>query len=292
METEITSNSGESFFHADPTGLLQLGEGTAVLSHFEQLERAEAAREAAERANKEKDQILAAICHDLRAPLNAILGWTQVARRLPDSPKSAEALSRIEANVCTQALLINDILDLTRSDEVTLRIEAEPVDLNAVVQEALMIVEPSAADKGVRLQCNLSECPAVVFGDRMKIHRIVWNLLTNGLKFTPTGGLVSVEVQQENALCRIKVSDTGCGINPNFLPRIFGRFEQDTSTASGPFSSGIGLGLAIVHRLVQMHGGRVSAESAGKDRGAAFTVSLPTPALSSGQNIERTHARL
>lgn len=229
--------------------------------------------EAAELANKEKDQMLAAICHDLRAPLQAVLGWAEVARRLSGNSTVSEALSRIETSVHTQEVLINDILNLTRGESCALRIER--INLQDTVQESLMIVEPSAAEKGVKLQFNRSATPAVILGDRMKIQRILWNLLTNAVKFTPVGGLVVVEVHRDHRSCRIQMSDSGCGVNPSFLPRIFGKFEQDSSSAGGGTARGIGLGLAIVHRLVEMHGGRIEAESPGKDQGATFTISLP-----------------
>ena len=291
METEYMKNgttdeSRQFPERAQPLHPVQYG---AIPDWVGQLERAEAAREAAELANREKDQVLAAICHDLRAPLNAILGWAQVARRMPDSLASAKALSRIEANVCTQALLINDILDLTRSEHGVLRIESEPVDLNTAIEEALMVVEPTAADKGVQIQCSLSALPAVILGDRRKIHRIVWNLLTNAIKFTPSGGTVTVTVKRDNALCQIKVSDTGCGINPKFLPRIFEKFEQDFSSSDERAFTGAGLGLAIARRIAEMHGGKIEAESPGKDRGAAFTVSFPATDLTRKQTEERLH---
>jgi len=223
-------------------------------------------------ANAEKDRTLSAVCHDLRTPLNAILGWAQLALRSASDPR--EALSRIEASARLQSLLINDILDLATSTNGTLRIHRAPVDLNVVVVAALTLVETVATDKGIALNFEPNPRPAFVLGDALRLQRVIWNLLTNAVKFTPHGGRIEVDLQTDGSTVRLSICDTGRGINPIFLPRIFERFERDAG-ASDRNCSGAGLGLAIVRRLVELHGGRIEAKSRGKGQGATFTVWLP-----------------
>jgi signal transduction histidine kinase len=241
----------------------------------EQLRVEREARLAAETANAEKDRALAAICHDLRTPLSAVLTWAQVARSKSAGGRELDdAFGRIEAGVHTQAMLINDILDLAKSASGTLRIDRTPVDLRPVVAEALSAVEPIATTKNVEVEYDPTPVPATVRGDARRLQQVVWNLVTNGVKFTPAGGRVVVIVRASEDEVTLRVSDTGRGIDPAFLPRIFERFEQHVP-AGGRDAGGTGLGLAIVCRLVELHGGRVRAESAGAGLGAAFTVSLP-----------------
>jgi len=230
------------------------------------------ARIRAEMANAEKDRTLSAVCHDLRTPLNAILGWAQLALRSASDPR--EALSRIEAGARLQSLLINDILDLATSTNGTLRIHRAPVDLNGVVVAAQTLVETVASEKGIALNFEPNPRPAFVLGDALRLQRVIWNLLTNAVKFTPHGGRIEVDLQTDGSTVRLSVCDTGGGISPMLLPRIFGRFERDAG-ASDRNCSGAGLGLAIVRRLVELHGGRVEAKSRGKGQGATFTVWLP-----------------
>jgi len=181
-------------------------------------------------------------------------------------------LSRIEASARLQSILINDILDLTASTNGKLRIRREPVDLNVVIRAALAMVETAATDKEISLVLELNLRPAFVVGDALRLQRITWNLLTNAVKFTPNGGRIKVALQPEGSTVRLSVSDTGGGISPMFLPRMFERFERDAGAID---CSGAGLGLAIVRRLVELHGGRVEATSRGKEQGATFTVWLP-----------------
>jgi signal transduction histidine kinase len=241
----------------------------------EQLRREREARAAAESAATAKDGALAAICHDLRTPLNAILGWAQVGRLgSTGGSELDEALSRIDASARLQAKLINDILDLAKGANGTLRIDRQRVDLNQVVTAAVAVVEPLAGAKQVRVERTTPPVPALVSGDPVRLQRVAWNLLTNAVKFTPAGGRVSVEVEAGAEAVRLRVSDTGRGISPAFLPRVFERFQQDPS-AGASREAGAGLGLAIVRALVQAHGGTVVAESAGEGLGASFTVSIP-----------------
>jgi signal transduction histidine kinase len=241
----------------------------------QRLREERAARAAAERAGAEKDRALAAICHDLRTPLNAILGWAQVARAAPDDHAGlGEALSRIEANARLQGMLLNDILDLARSAAGTLRIERQPVDLNDVVAAALSVVEPDAAAKQVRLEWTPAASPALVPGDSIRLQQVAWNLLTNAVKFTEGGGRVCVDVSSDDQEAVLRVSDTGRGIDPAFMSRLFERFQQ-YGPAGPRHAHGAGLGLPIVRRLVGMHGGSVEAHSDGPGRGATFVVRLP-----------------
>lgn len=238
------------------------------------------ARETAEAAVAAKDRLLAAIGHDLRTPLGAITGWAQLAR-VPTIGREEldHALSRIEENARLQAVLINDILDLARSASGTLRIDRAPVDVNTVLVKAIEAITQAAASKQIRIERRPCEGRPVVVGDARRLQQVLWNLLTNAVKFTPTGGRVTVEVGEDDGMVVLRVSDTGRGISPAFLPRVFERFEQDVPPAGagigGVLPGGAGLGLAIVRRLVGMHGGSVKAESAGVGLGATFTVTLP-----------------
>jgi diguanylate cyclase len=181
----------------------------------ENLRRERAARMAAEAAGVEKERALAAICHDLRTPLNAIAAWAQVARAsVEDTDQLDEALSHIDSNAHLQAMLINDILDLARSAAGTLRIERQPVDLNDVVAAALSVTEPAASAKQTRIEWQPASTPAPVLGDAVRLQQVVWNLLTNAIKFTPGGGWVGVEVSCGTEDVQLRVSDTGSGSTP------------------------------------------------------------------------------
>ena len=243
----------------------------ALRRSAQRLRRERQLRIAAELAGAEKERAMAAVCHDLRTPLNAIMAWAQVADTAPvNSDELHEALSRIELNARSQSLLINDILDLAKSADGTLHLTRKPTDVRTCIAAALAVIEPAAAAKGVRLASCQPADPVIVLGDPVRLQRVVWNLLTNALKFTPRNGRVAVELRVEGAIALLTVTDTGCGIAPQLLPRIFDRFEQGNSDRGG-----IGLGLPIVRRLVEKHGGTVTAQSAGDGLGATFSVSLP-----------------
>ena len=251
----------------------------------EALRREHEAKSASGRADTEKERGLAAICHDLRTPLNAMLGWAQLARsRSLGRAELDEALSRIEDNGRLQARLISDILDLAKSENGTLRLDRRAVDLNAVVRDALATLEPTAAAKNIQVECRTSEAPALVLGDPVRLQQVVWNLLTNAVKFTPAGGRVSLGVEAGGTDVMLRVSDTGHGISKEFLPQVFERFRQGTP-GNGRHAPGAGLGLAIVRRLVRLHGGTVTAESAGEGLGATFTASFPKPAADAGPAV-------
>jgi PAS domain S-box-containing protein len=238
------------------------------------LENARLYREAQE-ANRAKDEFLATLSHELRTPLNAILGWTQIlrAKRL-DEVTTNRAFEAIERNAKAQAELIEDMLDVSRIITGRLRLDMKPVGLSAAVEAALDSVKPAADAKDVRLECNLEPDSGLIMGDPQRLQQIVWNLLSNGVKFTPAGGAVRVGLRRVDSEIRLTVSDTGKGISANFLPYVFDRFRQAETMVSRT-STGLGLGLSIARHLVELHGGVIEASSEGEGRGATFTVTFP-----------------
>jgi signal transduction histidine kinase len=241
--------------------------------------REQIARGEAERASQMKDQFLATLSHELRTPLNAIVGWAEILRSDRTTAEDlAEGLAVIERNARVQARIIDDLLDMSRINSGKLRLDVQWVDLAEVILAALESVHPSADAKGIKIQKVLDPLAGPLRGDPGRLQQVVWNLLTNAIKFTPRGGKVQVSLEKiESHLC-ITVSDTGSGIEPAFLPHIFDRFRQaDASTTRS--HGGLGLGLSIVKQLVEMHGGAVRASSDGLDRGATFTVMIPVPVL-------------
>jgi PAS domain S-box-containing protein len=233
-----------------------------------------AARQAAEAANRAKDEFLATLSHELRTPLNAILGWSRMLRRgvLEDS-RRAHALDVIERNAEMQARLIEDLLDVSRIMVGQLRLQYEAVDLQRVIEVAIDSIRPAVDNKSLRVSSSVRlESP--VHGDPARLQQVIWNLLTNAVKFTPPGGVISVEAVEEDGAVRLAVKDSGEGIPQAFTTRIFDPFTQADGTFARPHG-GLGLGLTIVRRLVEAHGGRVEAESGGTDQGATFTVTLP-----------------
>jgi signal transduction histidine kinase/ActR/RegA family two-component response regulator len=236
---------------------------------------AEAARAEAEAANRAKDEFLATLSHELRTPLNAILGWAQVLRVGQNDPTQVQqALSTIERNARRQAQLIDDLLDLSRIAAGKLRLELIPVDLTAVIAAAVETVRPAADVKTIGIGLNLEAGPGAVMGDSDRLQQVFTNLLANAVKFTPNGGRVEVRLERAGSRVRVTVSDTGQGIAPELLPVIFERFRQVDSSMTRAHG-GLGLGLAIVRHLVELHGGAVEAASPGLGQGATFTVTLP-----------------
>lgn len=237
------------------------------------------AREAAETANRIKDEFLATVSHELRTPLNAIMGWTHLLTRGKlDEETAARSLDAIARNASAQNQLISDLLDVSRIISGQLRFESGAVDLISVIEEATETVRPAADAKGIVLQHKLDQRAGLVSGDRMRLQQIVWNLLSNAIKFTPRGGQVTVRLKRENTSVVLSVSDTGEGIRPEFLPYIFDRFRQAESTSRRQHG-GLGLGLAIVRHLVEAHGGTIRASSNGAGSGATFTVTFPLLAV-------------
>jgi PAS domain S-box-containing protein len=238
-------------------------------------EDADAARAAAESANRLKDDFLATLSHELRTPLNAIIGWSQILGGGDcDKDDLIEGLETIGRNARVQAQLIEDLLDVSRIISGKLRLLVQQVDLSTVIDAAMASVRPSAEVKGVRL-LRAAGGDMKVTGDPGRLQQVVWNLLSNAIKFTPRGGQVLVTLAHVDSQAQIVVSDTGRGISPDFIPHVFERFRQ-ADASSRRQQGGLGLGLAIVRQLVELHGGTVSAISGGPGNGATFTVKLPT----------------
>ncbi|NJO77815.1 MAG: response regulator [Cyanobacteria bacterium RM1_2_2] len=274
----------------------------------DQIIREQSARQQAEAANRMKDEFLAIVSHELRTPLNSILGWAQLLlNRKLDEHTTIRALQTIERNARSQAQLIEDILDVSQIIRGRLRLTMQPISIIPLIESAIEIVSPLASDKSIILKCDFDNSVDKVYGDTERLRQIIWNLFSNAIKFTPENGEVTVRltkitraefeisrnlasVEQHTYLheiepclmpefnateyAQIQIADTGIGISADFLPHVFDRFRQADSTTTRPYG-GLGLGLAIVHHLVQQHQGLIRATSEGEGKGATFTVSLP-----------------
>lgn len=237
-----------------------------------------AARTDAEAASRLKDEFLATLSHELRTPLNAILGWTTMLRHgQVEASRMDRALEVVERNARAQAQLIEDVLDMARIITGKLRLEMRPATLGPIVETAVDAMRPAADAKTIRLRLTAASVPPV-YGDPARLQQILWNLLSNALKFTPSGGEISVSLSQADSHVVLAVSDTGSGLSPEFLPFVFDRFRQADQTLTRGHG-GLGLGLSIVKHLVESHGGTVSAQSAGVGRGSTFRVALPVPVM-------------
>ena len=233
------------------------------------------AHEAADAASRAKDEFLATVSHELRNPLNAMLGWARLLSAGSLQPETAaRGLKSIEQNAKAQAQLIEDLLDVSRIISGKFRLNVEPTDVVRVVEAAIESVRPAADAKGVTLQATLDPGAGPVSADAGRLQQVVWNLLSNAVKFTPGGGRVQARLARVNSDLEIEVRDTGQGIASEFLPHVFDRFRQ-ADRSSTRSHGGLGLGLAVVRHIVELHGGNVTAASAGKDQGATFTVRLP-----------------
>jgi PAS domain S-box-containing protein len=240
--------------------------------------RSKASEEAAHEANRVKDEFLATVSHELRTPLNAILGWASMLRGRGVDPSISKGLEVIHRNAEAQARLIEDILDVSRIITGKLRLLLAPTDLTLLVNDSIEVVRPSAIAKAIGIEFKNREEPAIVLGDPERLRQVIWNLLSNAIKFTGAGGRVTVEISQEGSMITLSVTDTGKGIDPAFLPHVFERFRQADSSMARQFG-GLGLGLAIVRHIVELHGGTVTAESAGSGLGATIKVVLPVRAV-------------
>ncbi|HXH70871.1 MAG TPA: hybrid sensor histidine kinase/response regulator [Pyrinomonadaceae bacterium] len=236
--------------------------------------REQESRQQAEQANRLKDEFLAMLSHELRTPLNAILGWSQLLQTRNLGEKVNKALAAIERNALAQNHLIDDLLDVSRIVTGKLRLNVQVVDLSGVITAAVDTARPSAEARNIRLQTLLDPHTGPISCDSDRLQQVVWNLLSNAVKFTPKNGRVQVRLERVNSHVEIVISDTGKGIEPEFLPYVFDKFRQFDGSMTRRHG-GLGLGLAIVRQLVELHGGTVSVSSAGEGQGTTFTVSLP-----------------
>lgn len=248
------------------------------------------ARAEAEKLNRLKDEFISTISHELRTPLNAILGWAHILRTTKvDETRMQRALETIERNARSQSQLIDDLLDISRIITGKIRLNVRAVDLSPVIEAAIETVRPAADAKNIRLQSVLDPAAGPVLGDSERLQQIVWNLLSNAVKFTAKDGRVQIYLQRINSHVEIIVADNGQGISAEFLPYVFDRFRQADNSITRSFG-GLGLGLAIVRQLVELHGGTVYAESLGEGQGATFTIKLPLmPVRSTIIEPERVH---
>jgi PAS domain S-box-containing protein len=248
------------------------------------------ARASAEESSRLKNEFLATVSHELRTPLTAIVGWATMLRTNNlDKDNTAKALETIERNARAQTQLIEDLMDVSRIITGKLRLDVQQVNPAPLVEAAIDVVRPAADAKNIRLQMVLDPLAGPVSGDPVRLQQVIWNLLSNAVKFTPKGGRVQVGLGRVNSHVEISVSDNGAGITPEFLPHVFDRFRQADQRITRQHG-GLGLGLAIVRHLVELHGGTVRAESAGSGQGATFTVLLPVAPVYRGVGAEeRVH---
>jgi PAS domain S-box-containing protein len=272
----VSAESGRQYDSTDLELAEELARRASLAIDNAQLYRvAQLARAKAESANRVKDEFLAVLSHELRSPLNPILGWTKMLRshRL-DATRTEQALETIERNAKLQAQLIEDLLDVSRILQGKMTLNVAPVNLAATIEAAKETVRLAAEAKNIHIQTALNPISGSVSGDKNRLQQVFWNLLSNAVKFTPSGGRVEVRLEQLDTYAQIQVKDTGIGISPEFLPHVFEYFRQANSTTTRQFG-GLGLGLAIVRQITELHGGTVWANSAGENLGATFTVRLP-----------------
>jgi two-component system CheB/CheR fusion protein len=239
------------------------------------LAQEQSARTAAETANCAKDEFLSVLSHELRNPLNCLLGWTQLLRKQQlDEAKTNQALEAIERSAKAQHQLIGDLLDISRISVGQMRLEAQPVKLIPVIEAAIDVVQLAADAKNIQIQSRLDSAERTLVGDQIRLQQVIWNLLSNSIKFTPVGGRIDISLDYSPFQGEIQVRDTGVGISADFLPYIFDRFRQADRSRTRS-NTGLGLGLSIVRHLVELHGGTVEVTSPGEGQGATFTVRLP-----------------
>jgi PAS domain S-box-containing protein len=274
--TFVSAESGRRYNSTDLQLAEELAHRASLAIDNAQLYRvAQRDRAKAEAANRVKDEFLAVLSHELRSPLNPILGWTKMLRgqRL-DSTKADQALETIERNAKLQAQLIEDLLDVSRILQGKMALNVADVNLTTTIEAALETVRLAAEAKNIQIQTTLNPISGIVCGDSNRLQQVIWNLLSNAVKFTPSGGRIEIQLKQVGMYAQIQVKDTGIGIKSEFLPHVFEYFQQEDGTTTRKFG-GLGLGLAIVRHLTELHGGTVQAESLGQNLGAIFTVQLP-----------------
>lgn len=267
----ITSTPNHELFYCAGHSISEQKQRETEREQLLQLEQA--AREAAERANRIKDEFLAVVSHELRSPLNPILGWSLLLKRGQLNPeKTAQALEIIERNAKLQVQLIGDLLDISRILRGKLSLEKVPTDLSAVITAAIETVRLSAEAKSIQIKAIISPCS--VIGDSGRLQQVIWNLLSNAVKFTPQGGNIAVTAVPAENFIKITVTDTGKGISSKFLPFVFEHFQQEDYSTTRKFG-GLGLGLAIARQLIELHEGTIAVNSPGEEQGATFTVQIP-----------------
>jgi signal transduction histidine kinase/ActR/RegA family two-component response regulator len=277
----LAFGSSSRDYDADDLELLEeLGRRAAIaIDNALLLAFAQRERERVEEANRVKDEFLAMVSHELRTPLNAMLGWTRMLRSsVLDPQRQVRALEIIERNANSQAQLVEDLLDISRIITGKLRLNVGAVDWVKTTQAAIDAIQPAADAKGVRIQTLLDPSAGSVMGDADRLQQVVWNLVSNAVKFTPRGGRVQVRLRRDTSHVELTVEDSGQGISPQFLPHVFDKFRQADSGTTR-VQGGLGLGLSIVRHLVELHGGTVRASSDGEGLGAVFIVQLPMSAL-------------
>jgi signal transduction histidine kinase/CheY-like chemotaxis protein len=295
---EVQSYEKSAYLQEHATAMSMAANLTAVAFENVRLLKLErTAREAAEESNRLKDEFLATVSHELRTPLTAILGWSRLLEggTLDDSGIK-QAVETIGRNAKAQAQIVDDILDVSRIITGNLYLDLRPLEVVPVIENAINVVRPTADAKGIRVETYFDPKRAVISGDANRLQQVVWNLLSNAVKFTESGGRVCVKVTQSAGAVEVSVSDTGQGINKDFLPYVFDRFRQADSTTTR-HHGGLGLGLAIARHLVEIHGGSIRGESAGVGRGATFTIRLPLAESAMGvvdqnQKLARTQQLL
>jgi len=270
----LTEPTSAGVFLATVRALLRLSRAERALK--DALTKEHEARAEAEAANRLKDDFLANLSHELRTPLQAIVSWAAVLRT-PGLERSAfdQAVEVITRNARAQTTLIEDLLDVSRITSGQLKLDWATVDLMNTLRDAVENLRPAAQAKGIAVETDLARCAQTpVRADPMRLQQVFWNLLTNAVKFTPNGGTVSISASVKARLAQVAIADTGRGISPEFLPRVFDRFRRGDPAIRGN-EPGLGLGLAIAHDVVMLHGGELRASSDGPGRGATFTVTLP-----------------
>ena len=278
----LIARGGRTFEREDQSLFEEIGRRAGLTMQHARLYRS------AQEINRLKDEFVAIVSHELRTPLTPILGAVYMLRMEPNNPNIlTRAMDLIERNAKAQSKIVEDLLDVSRIISGKLRLNMETVDLTAVIHAAVETVRPASEAKTIGIQITLQPLEGSVYGDADRLQQVVWNLLANSVKFTPTGGRVTIELRESTTHAEVRVSDTGIGIGPEFLPHVFDRFRQADSSRTRAHG-GLGLGLAIVRHLVESHGGTVHASSSGDRQGSTFTVKLPTRRIV--QELKTAHA--
>jgi PAS domain S-box-containing protein len=260
------------------------GQSIGAVLEFRDITDEQLARKALEDANRRKDQFLATLSHELRTPMTAVLGWARMLKLGLSEDETREAIEAIEKSAEIQAQLIDDVLDVSRIVAGKMTFQPTPVDLSPVLHAAMTTVHPAAAAKGIEILASVPPLLPHILGDEGRLQQVIWNLLSNGVKFTPRGGTITIRVAVVGSNLRLTVQDTGKGIERAYLPHVFEPFSQEDGTMTRSHE-GIGLGLSIVRSLVELHGGRIRVASEGVGRGAKFTIDFPV--IESAPTVDR-----